>query len=253
MSEDSSQSVKPNRSFRPPVERVEIEKYAHVTHLDQGARCSRRRRHLARKYERACVRVCGLTETEAKVQPLECECDPHTSTSTRRDLTTTTTTRGSGWGFGTMREMDGDAPSPSNAHPRTRRHDDETDRATTSTRFRRGNVFIASTSEGAGDAHVNGASGASRAGYRNGPELYVTKNRAKTHRCNDRLEDVVQALFEGNPLLTVPPAWSLFVKCMRSEIGDEPRDPFLYHTPKWLEEQRAREKANKGRGWFGKS
>ena len=81
----------------------------------------------------------------------------------------------------------------------------------------------------------------------------MTKNRAKTHRCNDRLEDVVQALFEGNPLLAVPPAWSLFVKCMRSEIGDEPRDPFLYHTPKWLEEQRAREKANKGRGWFGKS
>lgn len=147
--------------------------------------------------------------------------------------------------------MGGDAASPSGAHPRTRQHDDDdTDRASTS--FQRGNVFIASTSEGAGDAH-GGASGASRTGYQNAPELYVTKNRAKTHRCNDRLEDVVQALFEGNPLLTVPPAWALFVKCMRSEIGDEPRDPFLYHTPKWLEEQRAREKANKGRGWFGKS
>ena len=38
-----------------------------------------------------------------------------------------------------------------------------------------------------------------------GDVLYVTKNRAKPHRCNDRVEDVIQALFEGNPLLTVPP------------------------------------------------
>ena len=153
----------------------------------------------------------------------------------------------------TMRETDGDEPSPSRARRRDRRQrdDDDADTATdrASTSSQRGNFFIASTSEGAGDAR----GGASRAGYRIGPELYATKNRARTHRCNDRLEDVVQALFEGNPLLAVPPAWSLFVKCMRSEIGDEPRDPFLYHTPKWLEEQRAREKANKGRGWFGKS
>lgn len=81
-------------------------------------------------------------------------------------------------------------------------------------------------------------------------ELYPTSKRSREHRCNDRLEDVIQGLFEGNPLLTVPPAWTLFVRCMRSEIGDEPKDPFLYHTPKWLEEARKREKEKRGR-WFG--
>lgn len=81
-------------------------------------------------------------------------------------------------------------------------------------------------------------------------ELYPTSKRSREHRCNDRLEDVIQALFEGNPLLTVPPAWALFVRCMRSEVGNEPKDPFLYHTPKWLEEARRREKEKRGR-WFG--
>lgn len=87
---------------------------------------------------------------------------------------------------------------------------------------------------------------------RNGKvELYPTHRRAREHRCNDRLEDVVQALFEGNPLLTVPPAWNLFMRCMRSEVGNEPTDPFLYHTPTWLEESRRRERGKRGRGWFG--
>jgi hypothetical protein len=36
-----------------------------------------------------------------------------------------------------------------------------------------------------------------------GEVLYLTKSRARPHRCNNRLEDVIQALFEGNPLLTV--------------------------------------------------
>ena len=87
-------------------------------------------------------------------------------------------------------------------------------------------------------------------GFRRGVHLYDTTNVAKAHRCNDRLEDVVQGLFEGNPLLTVPPAWRLFTQCLRSAEGEEPRDPFLYHTPKWLEAQRAREREKKHRGWF---
>jgi hypothetical protein len=88
-------------------------------------------------------------------------------------------------------------------------------------------------------------------GYRSGVELYQTTKHAREHRCNDRLEDVVQSLFEGNPLLTTPPAWSLFVKCIRSEVGDEPREPFLYHTPQWLQDARKREKEKRGRRWFG--
>ena len=61
-----------------------------------------------------------------------------------------------------------------------------------------------------------------------GDLLHVTKNRAKPHRCNDRVEDVIQALFEGNPLLTVPPAFSVLRKCLASEEGKEPEVPFLY-------------------------
>ncbi|URE41261.1 hypothetical protein MUK42_16199 [Musa troglodytarum] len=39
------------------------------------------------------------------------------------------------------------------------------------------------------------------------------------HRCNDRAEDVIQALFEGNPFKTVPGPFKLFWQCMRSKPG----------------------------------
>ena len=61
-----------------------------------------------------------------------------------------------------------------------------------------------------------------------GEILLDTKNRAKPHRCNNRLEDVIQACFEGNPLLTVPPAFAMFRKCMASEVGQEPEEPYLF-------------------------
>ncbi|XP_056856510.1 uncharacterized protein LOC130505907 isoform X1 [Raphanus sativus] len=41
----------------------------------------------------------------------------------------------------------------------------------------------------------------------------------KAHRCNDRVEDVVQAFFEGNPFKTVPGPFKLFYRCMRSKPG----------------------------------
>ncbi|RLN11873.1 hypothetical protein C2845_PM09G21760 [Panicum miliaceum] len=41
----------------------------------------------------------------------------------------------------------------------------------------------------------------------------------KAHRCNDRAEDVVQAVFEGNPFKTVPGPFKLFWQCMRSKPG----------------------------------
>ncbi|ACO65504.1 predicted protein, partial [Micromonas commoda] len=54
------------------------------------------------------------------------------------------------------------------------------------------------------------------------------KNRAKPHRCNDRVEDVIQAMFEGNPFLTVPPTVTLLRRCLNSEIGQEPEEPYLF-------------------------
>ncbi|CAN7066492.1 unnamed protein product [Brassica oleracea var. botrytis] len=50
----------------------------------------------------------------------------------------------------------------------------------------------------------------------------------KAHRCNDRVEDVVQACFEGNPFKTVPGPFKLFYRCMRSKPGEEPTEPFTY-------------------------
>ncbi|KAK9800337.1 hypothetical protein WJX73_005254 [Symbiochloris irregularis] len=46
------------------------------------------------------------------------------------------------------------------------------------------------------------------------------------HRCNDRVEDVVQALFTLEFSAKIKPAWSTFMKCMRSEVGQEPTDPY---------------------------
>ncbi|KOM43995.1 hypothetical protein LR48_Vigan05g160000 [Vigna angularis] len=43
----------------------------------------------------------------------------------------------------------------------------------------------------------------------------------KAHRCNDRVEDVIQACFEGNPFKTVPGPFKLFWQCMRSKPGSE--------------------------------
>ncbi|EPS60082.1 hypothetical protein M569_14723, partial [Genlisea aurea] len=50
----------------------------------------------------------------------------------------------------------------------------------------------------------------------------------KAHRCNDRVEDVIYALFEGNPFKTVPGPFKLFWQCMRSKPGEEPTEPFYY-------------------------
>ena len=101
--------------------------------------------------------------------------------------------------------------------------------------------------------------GVKRGVYREhqGDLLYVTKNRAKPHRCNDRVEDVIQALFEGNPLLTVPPALAMARKCVASEPGKEPEDPYLYLNlppPRRAEAFTGREPGKKPKArWFGRS
>ena len=90
-----------------------------------------------------------------------------------------------------------------------------------------------------------------------GDLLYVTKNRAKPHRCNDRVEDVIQALFEGNPLLTVPPALAMARRCVASEPGKEPEEPYLYldlPPPRRAEAVTGREPGKKLKArWFGRS
>ena len=101
--------------------------------------------------------------------------------------------------------------------------------------------------------------GVKRGVYREkqGDLLYVTKNRAKPHRCNDRVEDVIQALFEGNPLLTVPPALAMARRCVASEPGKEPEEPYLYldlPPPRRAEAVTGREPGKKPKArWFGRS
>ena len=86
---------------------------------------------------------------------------------------------------------------------------------------------------GRGDGAAARGGGAGSTGARvyrehQGELLYVTKNRAKPHRCNDRVEDVIQAMFEGNPFLTVPPTVTLLRRCLNSEVGTEPEEPYLF-------------------------
>ncbi|KAG9454110.1 hypothetical protein H6P81_007014 [Aristolochia fimbriata] len=54
------------------------------------------------------------------------------------------------------------------------------------------------------------------------------KREPVAHRCNNRVEDVIQALFEGNPLETVPGPWKLMMQCFRSKKGEEPLEPYTY-------------------------
>jgi len=147
--------------------------------------------------------------------------EPSSSSSSRAPTTTTTTTTT------TTRDMHAEANRSSSS------------------------AFASASSASAAASARDGDAQSSARGARAPMELYASRNRAREHRCNDRLEDVIQSLFEGNPLLTFPPAWALFAKCMRSEVGNEPRDPFLYHTPRWLEEQRRRKDEEKRTRWFG--
>lgn len=112
--------------------------------------------------------------------------------------------------------------------------------------------FAGAGPSGRGDGvGVGGAGSTGARVYREhqGELLYVTKNRAKPHRCNDRVEDVIQAMFEGNPFLTVPPTVTLLRRCLNSEVGTEPEEPYLFldlPAPTRRKEETPRKK-----GWFG--
>lgn len=53
----------------------------------------------------------------------------------------------------------------------------------------------------------------------------------RPHRCNDRLEDAIQGLFEGSPSVNFLPLVTLFRACLASEVGREPTAPFRFVTP----------------------
>lgn len=55
------------------------------------------------------------------------------------------------------------------------------------------------------------------------------RKNTKQHRCNDRIEDLVQALADEDSRWTrdVPPAAKLLWRCIRSEEGLEPADPYV--------------------------
>lgn len=45
----------------------------------------------------------------------------------------------------------------------------------------------------------------------------------RPHRCNDRVEDLLQALFTLDFQTKIKPAWARFRACMKSEPGSEPQ------------------------------
>eukprot|EP00798_Chlamydomonas_sp_ICE-L_P032566 gene32566-12540_t len=61
------------------------------------------------------------------------------------------------------------------------------------------------------------------------------EERAKMvpHRCNDRVEDVVQTIFgeEGNMYQDFRPSMRLLLKCMWAAKGEEPKEPYFMLMP----------------------
>lgn len=64
------------------------------------------------------------------------------------------------------------------------------------------------------------------------------KKLARPHRCNDRVEDLIQALYTLDFANKISPAWSTLRACLKSEPGFEPqgghvcvKDPSLFLDP----------------------
>ncbi|KAL0046505.1 hypothetical protein WJX82_002487 [Trebouxia sp. C0006] len=69
--------------------------------------------------------------------------------------------------------------------------------------------------------------------------------KARPHRCNARVEDLLQALFTLEFGAKVRPAWRNVRECLKSEPGQEPtqaylcvKDPDLYLNPDRMTYQR---------------
>mmetsp|Transcript_1697 Transcript_1697/g.4283 ORF Transcript_1697/g.4283 Transcript_1697/m.4283 type:complete len:91 (-) Transcript_1697:92-364(-) len=72
-------------------------------------------------------------------------------------------------------------------------------------------------SEGSEGGAGKGGSGEPQTAARRGPP---TLQDLKPHRCNDHLEAVIDALFDGPAF--IPPAVRTFYRCLNSEPGQEP-------------------------------
>lgn len=77
--------------------------------------------------------------------------------------------------------------------------------------------------------HVEGKYAATRA-RANSKKNRLQRERLKecAARVSPSARDVIQAVFEGNPLLTVPPAIGVLRRCLASEVGQEPEEPYLF-------------------------
>jgi len=51
------------------------------------------------------------------------------------------------------------------------------------------------------------------------------------HRCNDRVEDVVQGIFKSKWRDNLYPQISLMFECLNSQPGQEPTAPYTHVTP----------------------
>ncbi|KAK9852587.1 hypothetical protein WJX84_001840 [Apatococcus fuscideae] len=56
------------------------------------------------------------------------------------------------------------------------------------------------------------------------------KREARPHRCNDRVEDLLQALFTLEFRAKIRPAWKNFRACMKAEPGQESRENYVVIT-----------------------
>lgn len=68
------------------------------------------------------------------------------------------------------------------------------------------------------------------------------RSQLHPHRCNDRVEDFIFALFEGEPTKNLPRPWRLMWQCFGSKVGEEPAEPFSFlklNSPKTTSEIRA--------------
>jgi len=53
----------------------------------------------------------------------------------------------------------------------------------------------------------------------------------RPHRCNDRLEDAIEGLFEGAPRENFFPLLRLLFECVAAEPGQEPTTPYRFVKP----------------------
>ena len=53
----------------------------------------------------------------------------------------------------------------------------------------------------------------------------------RPHRCNDRLEDAIEGLFEGAPRENFFPLMRLLFECVAAEPGHEPSAPYRFVKP----------------------